>query len=141
MKEEELASGVMRARAVMATMAAPLARHRSHRRQRRAQREERVSKQRQPWARAGGGKSRGERSWMKLVSAVPKRADAQREMRRQNGQRETKLLFSSGRDEFSLSESFCKTAATALIRIAESCLGRIWAGYLVDCHHDVSDSV
>ena len=54
-KEEELASGVMRARAVMATMAAPLARHRSHRRQRRAQREERVSKQRQPWARAGGG--------------------------------------------------------------------------------------
>ena len=50
-KEEELASGVMRARAVMATMAAPLARHRSHRRQRRAQREERVSKQRQPWAR------------------------------------------------------------------------------------------
>ena len=69
---------------------------------------------------------------MKLVPAVPKRADAQREMRRQNGQRETKFLFSSGRDDFSLSESFCKTAATALIRIAESCLGRIWAGYLVD---------
>ena len=75
---------------------------------------------------------------MKLVSAVPKRADAQREMRRQNGQRETKFLFSSGRDDFSLSESFCKTAATALIRIAESCLGRIWAGYLVD-HHDGVD--
>ena len=49
----------------------------------------------------GGGKSRGERSWMKLVSPVPKRADAQREMRRQNGQRETKFLFSSGRDDFS----------------------------------------
>ena len=75
---------------------------------------------------------------MKLVPAVPKRADAQREMRRQNGQRETKFLFSSGRDDFSLSESFCKTAATALIRIAESCLGRIWAGYLVD-HHDGVD--
>jgi hypothetical protein len=75
---------------------------------------------------------------MKLVSPMPKRADAQREMRRQNGQRETEFLFSSGRDEFSLSESFCKTAATALIRIAESCLGRIWAGYLVD-HHDAAD--
>ena len=67
-----------------------------------------------------------------------KRADAQREMRRQNGQREAKFLFSSGRDDFSLSESFCKTAATALIRIVESCLGCIWACYLVD-HHDVSD--
>ena len=86
----------------------------------------------------GGGKSRGERSWMKLVSAVPKRADAQREMRRQNGQRETKFLFSVVVDDFFLSESFCKTAATALIRIAESCLGRIWAGYLVD-HHDGVD--
>ena len=75
---------------------------------------------------------------MKLVSPVPKRADAQREMRRQNGQRETKFLFSSGRDDFSLSESFCETAATALIRIVESCLGCIWACYLVD-HHDVSD--
>jgi hypothetical protein len=52
---------------------------------------------------------------MKLVSAVPKRADAQREMRRQNGQRETKFIVSSGRDDFSLSESFCKTAATALM--------------------------
>ena len=89
--------------------------------------------------REGGGRA-GERSWMKLVPAGPKRADAQREMRRQNGQRETKFLFSSGRDDFSLSESFCKTAATALIRIAESCLSCIWAGYLVD-HHDVSDSV
>ena len=52
---------------------------------------------------------------MKLVPAGPKRADAQREMRRQNGQRDTKFLFSSGRDDFFLSESFCKTAATALI--------------------------
>ena len=54
--------------------------------------------------------------------AVQKRADAQREMRRQNGQRETKFLFSSGRHDFFLSESFCETAATALIRIVESCL-------------------
>ena len=75
--------------------------------------------------RGRGGGSCEERSWMKLVSPVPKRADAQREMRRQNGQRETKFLFSSGRDDFSLSESFCKTAATALIRIVESCLGCI----------------
>ena len=75
---------------------------------------------------------------MKLVPAVPKRADAQREMRRQNGQRDTKFLFSVVVDDFFLSESFCKTAATALIRIAESCLGRIWAGYLVD-HHDGVD--
>ena len=37
---------------------------------------------------------------MKLVPAGPKRADAQREMRRQNGQRDTKFLFSSGRDDF-----------------------------------------
>ena len=77
---------------------------------------------------------------MKLVPAGPKRADAQREMRRQNGQRDTKFLFSSGRDDFFLSESFCKTAATALIRIAESCLSCIWAGYLVD-HHDGVDRV
>ena len=77
---------------------------------------------------------------MKLVSPVPKRADAQREMRRQNGQQETKFLFSSGRDDFSLSESFCKTAATALIRIVESCLGGIWAGYLADTH-DGADCV
>ena len=90
----------------------------------------------------------GEEPWReeldpKLVSPVPKRADAQREMRRQNGQRETKFLFFSGRDDFSLSESFGKTAATALIRIVESCLGSvayIWAGYLVD-HHDESDCV
>eukprot|EP00966_Prymnesium_polylepis_P161683 3736782-Prymnesium_polylepis.1 len=46
-------------------------------------------------------------------------------------------LFCSGRDDFFLSESFCKTAAPALIRIAESCLSCIWAGYLVD-HRDVS---
>ena len=88
--------------------------------------------------REGGGEGRGERSWMKLVPAGPKRADAQREMRRQNGQRDTKFLFSVVVDDFFLSESFCKTAATALIRIAESCLSCIWAGYLVD-HHDVSD--
>ena len=74
---------------------------------------------------------------MKLVPAVPKRADAQREMRQKNGQREAKFLFSVVVDDFFLSESFCKTAATALIRIAESCLSCIWAGYLVD-HHDVS---
>ena len=99
---------------------------------------ERVQRAASTWRPKGGGGRAGERSWMKLVPAVPKRADAQREMRRQNGQRETKFLFSSGRDDFSLSESFCKTAATALIRIAESCLGRIWAGYLVD-HHDGVD--
>ena len=39
---------------------------------------------------------------MKLVPAVPKRADAQREMRRQNGQRETKFLFSVVVDDFFL---------------------------------------
>ena len=39
---------------------------------------------------------------MKLVSAVPKRADAQREMRRQNGQRDTKFLFSVVVDDFFL---------------------------------------
>ena len=50
------------------------------------------------------------------------------------------ILFSSGRDDFSLSESFCKTAATALIRIVESCLGCIWAGYLVD-HHDAMQPI
>ena len=99
---------------------------------------ERVQRAASTWRPKGGGGRAGERSWMKLVPAVPKRADAQREMRRQNGQRGTKFLFFSGRDDFSLSESFCKTAATALIRIAESCLGRIWAGYLVD-HHDAAD--
>ena len=78
---------------------------------------------------------------MKLVPAGPKRADAQREMRRQNGQRDTKFLFSVVVDDFFLSESFCKTAATALIRVAESCrelhMGRL---PLVD-HLDGVDSV
>ena len=66
-KEEELASGVMRARAVMATMAAMAG-------ERRAQREERVSKQRQPWARAGGGggRNRGGGGGRRLVSPGPK---------------------------------------------------------------------
>ena len=101
---------------------------------------ERVQRAASTWRPKGGGGRAGERSWMKLVPAVPKRADAQREMRRQNGQRETKFLFSVVVDDFFLSESFRETAATALIRIVESCLSRIWAGYLVD-HHDGVDSV
>ena len=101
---------------------------------------ERVQRAASTWRPKGGGGRAGERSWMKLVPAVPKRADAQREMRRQNGQRDTKFLFSVVVDDFFLSESFRETAATALIRIVESCLGCIWAGYLVD-HHDGVDRV
>ena len=75
---------------------------------------------------------------MKLVPAVPKRADAQREMRRQNGQRETKFLFSVVVDDFFLSESFRETAATVAKNGSNGSFGCIGAGYLVD-HHDAVD--
>ena len=99
---------------------------------------ERVQRAASTWRPKGGGGRAGERSWMKLVPAVPKRADAQREMRRQNGQRETKFLFSVVVDDFFLSESFRETAATVAKNGSNGSFGCIGAGYLVD-HHDAVD--
>eukprot|EP00966_Prymnesium_polylepis_P037530 871240-Prymnesium_polylepis.1 len=63
-------------------------------------------------------------------------ADAERKMCRRGGGARKRNF---GQMAQSRGVEFQKPTATPLIRIAESCLRCIWAGYPVD-HHDVSDS-